>query len=161
MLIDTIRFGQVEIDEKKLITFDDGIPGLEEYKLYALLQFADSYPIIWLQSTENRGICLPVLDTFAVVKDYVFDINEEDVGLLGLLSPEELHVVNVMVIPEKLEEMTVNLAAPIIINTVASKAKQILLGGREYNVRVPIFPGIYNFMREEGTADVGFVAETE
>ena len=46
MQIDTLRFGPVEVDENKLIIFDDGIPGLEEYHKYALLQFEESYPII-------------------------------------------------------------------------------------------------------------------
>ena len=39
MQMDTVRFGSVEVDENKLIIFADGIPGLEEYKKYSLLQF--------------------------------------------------------------------------------------------------------------------------
>jgi len=83
MLVDTIRFGQVDVDETKLITFDEGVPGLEEYQKYALLQFEESYPIIWLQSVDEGGICLPVLDTFAVLTGYVFDIDDEDVKMLS------------------------------------------------------------------------------
>ena len=162
MLIDTIRFGQVEIDEMKLIRFDSGIPGLEEYNSYALLKFDDSYPIMWLQSVEDRGICLPVLDTFAVLPGYVFDINETDVKELRLKGPEELYVTSVLVIPDDIKNMTVNLAAPIIINTVTGKAKQIVLSGSDYNVRAPVFPEICKvFMEEEGAADAGSVKKAE
>jgi len=162
MQIDTIRFGQVEIDESKLITFSDGIPGLEEYHRYALLQFEDSYPIIWLQSVDEGGICLPVLDTYAVLEEYVFDIDDEDVRLLGLNGPEELHVVSVLVIPDEIQQMTVNLAAPILVNTVTGKARQIMLSGSDYNVRAPIFQDIYKaIIREEGAADAGSVKEAE
>jgi len=158
MQIDTIRFGLVDIDETKLIMFDGGIPGLEEYREYALLQFEESYPIIWLQSISDGGICLPVLDTFAVLTGYVFDIDDLDVKELKLSGPEELHVVSVLVIPDDIQRMTVNLAAPIIINTVTGKAKQIMLAGSEYNVRAPVFPEICKMvMREEGDADVGTV----
>ena len=158
MQIDTVRFGPVEIDEKKLISFEGGIPGLDEYRVYALLQFEESYPIIWLQSVDNGGICLPVLDTFAVLTEYVFDIDDNDVKELELGSPEELHVVSVLVVPDDIQRMTVNLAAPIIINIATGKAKQIMLDGGDYNVRAPIFPDICKLvMREEGDAGAGTV----
>ena len=158
MQINTVRFGQIEVDESKLISFEEGIPGLEEYKRYALLQFEDSYPIIWLQSVDEGGICLPVLDTFVVINDYVFDIEDSDVKELELKGPEDLHVVSVLVIPDEIKGMTANLAAPIIINTVLGKAKQIVLSGSTYNVRTPIFPEISKmFSSEEGDADAGTV----
>ena len=162
MQIDTIRFGQVDIDESKLIKFEEGIPGLEEYHEYALLQFEDSYPIMWLQSTEDRGVCLPVLDTFAVIDDYVFDIDDADVKELELSGPEDLYVASVLVIPEDISKMTVNLAAPIIVNTATGKARQILLSGTDYNVRAPAFPDIRKAIIREGEdADAGSVKETE
>ena len=162
MQIDTVRFGMVDVDEKKLIEFKDGIPGLEDYRKYALLQFEESYPIIWLQAVDEGGICLPVLDTFVVLTGYVFDIDDEDVKELGLGKPEDLHVVSVLVIPDDIQRMTVNLAAPIIINTAAGKAKQIMLSGGDYNVRAPIFPDICKLViREEGDADAGSVQKAE
>jgi len=158
MQIDTLRFGTVTVDKEKLLRFEEGIPGLEQYKDYALLQFEESYPLVWLQSIEETGICLPVLDTFSVLPDYVFDIDEADVKTLELNSPEELHVVSVVVIPDDIQRMTVNLAAPIIINTVSGNAKQIVLGGSEYNVRAPVFQEICKLVaREEGDADAGSV----
>jgi flagellar assembly factor FliW len=92
----------------------------------------------------------------------VFDIDDGDVKELELKGPEELHVVNVLVIPDDIQGMTVNLAAPIIINTVTGKAKQIVLSGSEYNVRMPVFPEIcQTVMREEGEADAGSVKKAE
>ena len=162
MQIDTVRFGPVEVDEAKLIVFDEGIPGLEEYHKYTLLQFEESYPIIWLQSVEDEAICLPVLDTFAVLREYVFDIDDADVQDLQLNGPEDLYVVSVLVIPDDIQRMTANLAAPVIINTVTGKAKQIILPGSDYNVRVPVFTEICRMvMKEEGAADAGSVKEAE
>jgi len=159
MQIDTLRFGMVEVDEEKIIEFADGIPGLEQYNRYALLQFEESYPIVWLQSMDEIGICLPVLDTFSVLPDYVFDIDETDVKALELKDPDQLHVVSVVVIPEDIQGMTVNLAAPIIINTITGQARQVVLSGSEYNVRAPVFQQICNVVAagEEGDVDAGSV----
>ncbi|MCL2151616.1 MAG: flagellar assembly protein FliW [Oscillospiraceae bacterium] len=162
MRIDTIRFGMVDIDENKQIVFDCGMPGLEERHKYALLQFEASYPIIWLQSVDDGSVCLPVLDTFAVLAGYVFDIDDLDVTELGLERPDELHVVSVLVIPDDIQRMTVNLAAPIIINTTTGKAKQIVLSGGEYNVRTPVFTDICKLvMREEGRADACVIKKAQ
>jgi len=69
-----------------------------------------------------------------------------------------LHIVSVVVIPDDIQGMTVNLAAPIIINTITGKARQIVLSGSEYNVRAPVFQQICNLVaREEGDADAGTV----
>jgi len=162
MLLDTIRFGQVEIDDNRIISFDDGIPGLEEYHNYALLEIDESYPIIWLQSTDDGGICLPVMDTFTVLPDYVFDLNDEDVRALGIEKTEDLHVVSVLVIPEDVNKMTANLAAPITININTAKARQIILSSTEYNVRTPVFQNIREAIsRKEGGTDVGSIQKAE
>lgn len=154
MLIDTIRFGQIEIDENKIIKFDEGLPGLEEYHNFAILQFEGSYPIIWLQSSEDKSICLPVIDSFLAKPDYSFDISDDDVAQLSLSGPEDLKIISVLVIPENIDQMTINLAAPIIINTKNGKARQIILNNGEYSVRVPIFEEIMRLIKED-EADAG------
>lgn len=160
MLIDTIRFGQIEIDKTKIINFNEGLPGLEEYKSFAILQFEGSYPIIWLQSTEDSNVCLPVIDSFLALPDYSFDISDEDVKLLSLSGPEDLKIISVLVIPESIDQMTMNLAAPIIINTKNGNARQVILNNGEFNVRVPIFQEIMRLIKED-EADAGAVKETK
>jgi len=152
----------VEVDEEKIILFPEGIPGLEQYQKYALLQFDDSYPIVWLQAIDDSGICLPVINTFLVLPDYVFDIDDSDVKALALSNPDDLHVLSVVVIPEDIQGMTVNLAAPILINTTTGNAKQVVLTGTEYNVRAPVFQHICSLIaREEGTDDASSVEKAE
>jgi len=158
MQIDTIRFGQVDIDESKIIHFYEGLPGLEEYTKFAILKFEESNPIFWLQSVQDQEVCLPVIDSFLTVPDYTFDLSDEDVKELMLEGPEDLHIISILVIPSNIEQMTANLAAPVIINTRLGKAKQIILSGGEYNVRFPIFSEICRLIKEE-EANAGTVKE--
>lgn len=158
MQLDTIRFGTVEIEDEKILKFPDGIPGLEEYKRFAVLQFDESYPILWLQSTDDSHICLPVVDSFLAHPDYAFDLDDEDIEWLELKGPEELQVIGVLSIPDNIERMTLNLAAPIVINLTTGMARQIILNAGEYNVRTPIFHEICRLIREEN-ADACAVKE--
>jgi len=146
--INTVRFGEVEIDENKLLTFDEGLPGLDEYKVYAVLRFDESEPIAWLQSIDNARVCLPIIDSFLVFPDYAFDIDDAEAEGLDVSNPEDLQVVSVVVIPDRIEDMTANLAAPIVINMRSGKAKQVILNIGDYNVRYPVFKDICRILKE-------------
>ena len=59
MKIQTAHFGEVEIDDNKVLFFDNGLPGLEDNKRFALLSNEESKPINWFQSLDHREIsCL-------------------------------------------------------------------------------------------------------
>lgn len=158
MQLETVRFGRVLIDDKKILSFGEGLPGLEEYKKFAILRLDESYPIVWLQSVEDSAVCLPVIDSFLALPDYSFDINDADADELQLNEPEDVQVLSVLVIPDNMEAMTMNLAAPIIINLQNGMAKQIILSNGEHNVRFPIFRDIIRLFKEV-SADAGAVKE--
>ncbi len=139
MEIQTSHFGIVDIDEKKILTFERGLPGLEQNKRFALIASEDSKPVCWLQSLDQREISLPLLDPFLICPDYAFDIPEEDVNALDIAEIKDVYVLNVLVIPKHDGgDMTINLAAPLIINVRNSKAGQIILDDKRYRIRVPI-----------------------
>ncbi|MCL1905659.1 MAG: flagellar assembly protein FliW [Clostridiales bacterium] len=155
MEIDTLRFGPLQVDEKKLLRFKSGLPGLEDCAEFAILQFEESNPLHWLQSTQRPEVCLPIINAFAICPGYAFDISDEDVEELALNGPEDVYVVSVVLIPERdIEQMTANLVAPIIINHRSGSAKQIIINSGEYNVRFPVFQTICNLIKED-EADAG------
>lgn len=159
MQIETLRFGALEIDEKKILRFAAGLPGLDDCRGFAILQFEESSPLHWMQSLDKPEICLPIINSFSIFHDYAFDISDEDVEELGLAGPEDLYIVSVVVIPEKhIEQMTANMIAPIIINHRTGAAKQIIISNGEYNARQPIFTAICNLLKED-EADAGAITQ--
>lgn len=150
MDIQTAHFGVVEIDEKKIINFESGLPGLENNKRFVLLASEESKPICWLQSLDHTEISLPVVDPFKICSDYSFDISQEDISALEIEQIKDIYVLNVLRIPKTLESMTINLLAPIIINVRNSKARQIILDDKKYGVRVPVIELLRKTMSEDG-----------
>lgn len=138
MKIQTSHFGEVEIDGSKILQFDNGLPGLPDDKRFALLSIEDSKPINWLQSLDHKEISLPVVDPFIINPDYSFEISKDDVTSLGIKKIKDVYVLCILVIPRNVKIMTVNLAAPIIVNVRNSKGAQIILDDRKYSVRTPI-----------------------
>ena len=66
------------------------------------------------------------------------DITEEDLEELSIKKQEEVQVYNIVTIPHDPKEMTVNLMAPIIINTSNLRGKQIVLNESEYGTKHPL-----------------------
>jgi flagellar assembly factor FliW len=148
MVLKSARFGEIEIDDRKIIAFPHGIPGLEGTTRFALIHFEKTHPISWLQAVDEPGVSLPVVEPFLVMPDYEFNISDADAGELSVSKRDDLHVLNVVVIPEKLENMTVNLAAPILINIRANLGKQIIFDRKNYQIRYPAFEAICKYYRE-------------
>ncbi len=139
MKISTTRFGDIEVEDSKKIIFPDGILGFENLKEYILIRSNDSSVFYWLQSIENSNIAIACMDPLNVCDNYSPVIDEDSIKELDIKQPEKVLVLCVVVIPKDIMKTTVNLAAPIIINTTNNRAKQIVLQDDVYSLRHFVF----------------------
>lgn len=130
------RIGELEVSEESIIHFEEGIPGFEKLKNYVLVERSESEPIKWLVSVDDPEIILPVINPWLVRIDYDVKIDEGTVQMLDIKSKEDVLVVCVLVIPkDRPKEMTINLLAPIVINTKNNQARQIVMDGSGYKIK--------------------------
>lgn len=136
MKIETRFFGEVEIDETKTLSFKNGIPGFENLTSFALLDFEDNENLKFLQSLEEPSICLTILSPWTYFNDYQIQLSDEEIRELELQSETDAAVYNVLTIRE--DKITVNLLAPVIINVINNRGKQIILSESKYSIRQEI-----------------------
>ena len=141
MQLNTTLFGEIEVEENKIIRFEDGLPGFENLKDYLLVILEQTKPIFWLQAIEE-DIALPVISPFDVDPDYSPMINDDVFEKIDLVNEEDLLVLTVAVIPDELNRMTANMAAPVLVNTVAGKGCQVLIESDDYQIRQPVFEAL-------------------
>ncbi len=142
MTIHTKVFGQVEITEDKIITFTEGIIGFPELKRFTLLHDEEqgtNVGIRWLQSLEEPGFAMPVMDPLIVKPDYNPEVNDELLSGIGEVTADNLLVLVTVKVPSDLTQMSVNLQGPIIINVDERKACQIIVDPDTYPVRFLIY----------------------
>lgn len=132
MELKTRLFGDIEIEETGIITFEDGIPGFDDIKKYVLLGDPE-VSIEWLQGIEE-DVTIPIIDPFEIKLDYEFEIPENIEQLLDIKNPDDVIVRTVLVIPENIKEIRTNLQGPIVINKSAKKGKQLILN-EEYPIK--------------------------
>ena len=130
------KLGEMDLSEKEIITFEEGIPGFDHLRKFAIVSVARTEPIKWLVSLEDKDVALPIIDPWIVRLDYHVDISEKDVQDLGIEKNEDVSVWCVVVIPkDKPDDATINLLAPIVVNMKNGKAKQIIMETDEYTIK--------------------------
>ncbi|BCN32558.1 flagellar assembly protein FliW [Anaeromicropila herbilytica] len=155
MLVKTKGFGEIDLNEDKIITFDNGIMGFEDYKKYTILYNIENESekgntISWLQSIEEPALALPVINPLLVKEDYNPTVNDDVLKPLGELTDDNLLVLLSITVPSDLEKMTANLKAPFIINSDSKKACQIIVENQDYEVKYPIYETIKKLKEKKG-----------
>ena len=82
---------------------------------------------MWLQSMEDGDIAFPVMNPMAVKEDYAPQISDDALSPLGGVKAEDVFVLVTVTVPKKVEDFSVNLKAPIIINMKNQKGMQVIV----------------------------------
>ncbi len=138
MKIDTKYFGEIEIGDEKIIHFDNGILGFEDYKDYTILYDieADGKSFFsWLQSVDEKMLSFPIVNPLKVDENYNPTVNDEMLKPIGSYSDEDIAIFLLATIPQDVKEASVNMRAPLIINASTRKGIQLILDGQEYEIR--------------------------
>ncbi|MCA0988886.1 flagellar assembly protein FliW [Guptibacillus algicola] len=143
MKILTTRFGELEVNEESLITFTNGIPGLEQYTTYCLLPADEENesPFFFLQSTEESSLCFILADSFSFYPDYEIHLEENLLKELSIEEPRDAMVLSVLTVQGSLQDATMNLKAPIILNLSSGKGKQIVLS-KDFQIKAPLVSAV-------------------
>lgn len=147
MKITTKIVGEIEVDEAKIISFEDGILGFPDLKRFMLIHDEErdgNNLISWMQSIDEPGFAMPVIDPLRVCPDYNPVVEDELLKPLGELEGDELLVLTTVTVPPEIEKMTSNLKAPFIINAKNHKACQIILEEERYIIKYPIYEVLKN-----------------
>ena len=142
MKLNTKLFGNIDIDDDKILHFTNGIIGFPDLKDFALMYDAEKGKksnIRWLQSVQEPAFAMPVLDPLAVMPDYNPEVEDELLKPIGELTPDELLVLVTLTVPKDITKMSVNLRAPIVIHTESRKACQIIVDEEKYPVKYMIY----------------------
>ncbi len=142
MKLNTRIFGEIEIAEDKIITFENGIIGFPDLKRFVLLHDEEKGTKVglrFLQSIEEPAFALPMMDPLVVKLDYNPEVDDELLTSVGKLTPDNILVLVTATVPADLTRMSVNLQGPVIINVDERKACQIILEGGMYPVKFPVY----------------------
>ncbi len=122
--ITTFQFGEVEVEDKHIFYFDEGILGFEHLREFVLISEEQTNPFRWLISLEESEIGFPLLSPWHIDLEYDprLDIDYDTEVVMSVITLEN----------EK-GMMTANMKAPIILDVKDQKGKQIILPSDKYS----------------------------
>src|SRR3989338_5346640 len=110
----TSRFGEIDIEEDKLINFTQGLLGFPDVKRYIVLDHPNNP-----------------------------DIDEHDLKGLNITEAEDCGIISIVTIPHgEPEKMTANLQGPVLVNLRTREGKQIVLESDKYPLRYSLIKDI-------------------
>ena len=143
MKINTTRFGEIEIEENKIITFPMGIPGFLTLKRFVLIDYKD--PIQWLHAVDDPEVAFIVINPFVIFPSYSVDIRDDEELFLGIKEPTDVVVLTILTVVN--DVVTANLRGPLVLNSANYKAAQILIDDDKYDFHTPL-PAMASRARE-------------
>ena len=152
MKADTRLFGKIEIEDEKILTFDQGIIGFPYMKHFALIfdvEDGKEAKIKWLQSMEEECFAMPVMEPGELAPDYHPFVSDETWQALGDIKDEDTLLLVTVTVPTDIEQMSINLKAPVVINLATNKAAQVIVED-DYPVKYKIYDKIKDGKRKEG-----------
>lgn len=138
----TKLFGEVNIEDDKIINFPSGIVGFPDLTDFAIIfdsDQGDDVALRWLQSMQEPAFAMPIMNPLIVRPDYDPEVDDELLEPLGPCDVGNQLVFVTVTVPSDPTKMTVNLRAPIVINAGNRNAVQIIVEGDEYPIKFPIY----------------------
>lgn len=144
MKIQTRKFGEILIDDEKVITMPEGLPGFPGFEKFVLLEDPKTAPFCWFQSTEEPNLALVLMDPILFKPDYQLGLEKfiSDRKWKGI-KKEDLAIYVVINISgeESNKKITANLVGPLVINPKAKEAVQVVITDSSYSYQYDIMKG--------------------
>lgn len=141
--VETSRFGSIEVEEERVLSFVEPVLGFEASNRYVLLDHADDSPFKWLQSADEPDLAFVVTNPKLFGIDYEFMVPDEQVDKMQIESVEDVVVLTIVNIPQgDPSAMTTNLLGPIIINQKNKQALQLVLNDPAFSTKTPLLEKI-------------------
>lgn len=137
--IQTSRFGQIGLTDEDIVAVPDGLLGFPADTRYVVIEHKEGSPFRWLQSVDSGELAFLVVDPATYVPDYAPEMPDSLANFLELKEETPRLVYTIVTIPRgRPEDMTLNLAGPIVVNLETRTAKQIVLENDIFPIRCPI-----------------------
>jgi flagellar assembly factor FliW len=126
------------IEEIPVLELVDPMPGFPDFRRFALVRLDEDGVLCALRSLDDPELRFLVVPPAAFFDDYSPVISDETVAALGIESANDVLVLAVVNPGDSAATATVNLLAPVLVNTGNRRASQVILDDASLPVRRPL-----------------------
>jgi flagellar assembly factor FliW len=131
------RFGEVEYDPENLLHFPAGLIGLPNLRHFIVMPNKKRGPLFWIQSVDDPDIAFVLTDPTNFFLDYQLMPEDAERESLLLDEKDECFILSVVTVPAD-QNITLNLAAPILFAPKTNRAIQVIVENSNYSSKTPL-----------------------
>ncbi len=139
--INTMRFGEIEVEEEKIVHFKKGIPAFEDEHEFVIIPYDEESPYYFMQSLKSPELAFLITTPFIFFPEYQIEVDDDTMTELDIKNSEDVLLYSIITIPNgSIRYMTANLLAPLVLNTENMQAKQLVMEKTRYTTKHRLFP---------------------
>ncbi len=136
MEVQTREFGVIEVEEDAVYQFPNGVYGFEEEHQFAIFsREIEGYTFLYLQSTASLFPCFMVFEPWDMHDHYEPKLSQDDLSECQVEHLDDLIFLVIATVPANIQELSINIKSPIVLNPKTRKAKQVIVQNPDYGVR--------------------------
>jgi flagellar assembly factor FliW len=139
LVIESSRFGTIEVPNAIVLELPQGMIGFPEHTQYVLLKQRPDSVFMWLHSTTDPQLAFPVVLPWAFHWEYEVKLGDEDLEAIEVTNAAQIAIMCVVNVGADVRKGTINLFSPIVINNDTRLAKQVINTADGYSTRDPLF----------------------
>jgi flagellar assembly factor FliW len=124
MIVNTTRFGQIEVSQEHVILFPHGLIGFETCRHWVILPDVANPDVAWLQSVSQGQVALPIMSPRKLDIDYKVNVSRRQLTAVSMHASDRVFVMTV--ISKTGRTLTTNLRSPLVINMTRRLACQVV-----------------------------------
>jgi flagellar assembly factor FliW len=139
MKFSSTRFGNLEVDDRTVLTFPTGILGFPDRTRYVILDHDTDAPFKWLHCVEQADLAFVIIDPVLFKADYRIQPGSDALAEIQATQDDDLIVAVILTIPsDDPTGITANLRGPLVMNPQSRLCKQVVLSD-DCPTRYPLF----------------------
>lgn len=123
----TARFGEVAYSAEDVLAVHGGIPPFLEARRFVLVSAEEEEPFVWLQSLDEPGLAVALAPLGLLFPEHDAQIRKALKRRRNLRAAGSVGVYGVVVLHPDPGRMTINLAAPVVVDAERMTAEQVIL----------------------------------
>ena len=135
MIIQTSRFGEIDVDPGRTLHFPRGIPGFERIKKYILIEYKDG-KFNWLQAVDDPELAFIVCDPS--IFSVTYKIPESVSKSLDIQDENELATLIIVRVERSTKKIIPHVHAPLVFNIRTREGMQWVMDKKEIKMHVEI-----------------------
>ncbi|MGW8193926.1 MAG: flagellar assembly protein FliW [Desulforhopalus sp.] len=128
------RFGEVEYAPENLLCFPSGLIGFDTLRNFIVMPNPKKGPLFWIQSIDDPAVAFILTDPTNFFLDYKVLPDDAERQQLLIDEQDQCHALSVVTVTPG-QQVTVNLAAPILYAPKTNRAIQVILENSEYSTK--------------------------